>query len=187
MDILPVENREEFRRWLVSHHADRDECWLALKTGEPKPGAFYYLDAVEEALCFGWIDGVKYKFEARPGFIAQRFSPRRMRSYWSELNKERARRLIRLGLMTEFGRAVLPDLDAEFVVFDDLQQVINSDEVLKRNFSSFPLVYQRIRLNSIQRESKKPDVYERMVRNFIEKTREGKMYGAWNDYGRLYP
>ncbi|HJJ48098.1 MAG TPA: YdeI/OmpD-associated family protein [Methanocorpusculum sp.] len=187
MDILPVKNRSEFRAWLALHHAEAAECWVAVKSGEPKAGALYYLDAVEEALCFGWIDSVKYKLDAEHHIMAQRFSPRKKNSPWSELNKERCRRLERLGLMTDAGRAVLPDMDAEFVVFDEIKNLIESDPVVKANFAGFPPLYQRIRLNSIQRECSKPEIYERMKRNFMEKTREGKMYGAWTDFGRLYP
>ncbi|HJJ28287.1 MAG TPA: hypothetical protein O0X70_02725 [Methanocorpusculum sp.] len=87
-DILPVANRAEFRAWLFLHHADANECWLALKSGEPKPGAFYYLDAVEEALCFGWIDSVKHTLDPKNHVMAQRFSPRRKGGVWSELNNE---------------------------------------------------------------------------------------------------
>ncbi|HJJ31568.1 MAG TPA: YdeI/OmpD-associated family protein [Methanocorpusculum sp.] len=187
MDVLPITSRFEFREWLSLHHADASECWLALKSGEPKSDGLYYLDAVEEALCFGWVDSVKYKLESVPGMTAQRFSPRRKGSYWSELNKERCRRLERLGLMTDAGRAVLPDMDALFVVSEDILRILESDTLLKQNFESFPPLYQRVRLNSIQRECKKPDVYERMIRNFIAKTRKGVMYGSWTDYGRLYP
>ena len=89
--------------------------------------------------------------------------------------------------MTDAGRAVLPDMDAPFVISEDIARIFEGDALLKQNFESFPVLYQRIRLNSIQRESKKPEVYERMLRNFIAKTRAGIMYGLWTDYGRLYP
>ena len=52
MEILACSSRSEFREWMSLHHADASECWLALKVGEPKSDGFYYLDAVEEALCF---------------------------------------------------------------------------------------------------------------------------------------
>ena len=97
--------RGAWRRWLEAQHAHAREIWL-LRSGAT--GEITYLDAVEEALCFGWIDGIaKRHGEA----TAQRFTPRRPRSHWTELNKERARRLIALGRMTDAGRRVLPDLD----------------------------------------------------------------------------
>lgn len=76
-----------------------------------------YLDAVEEALCFGWIDSFAKRIT--PIERVQRFSPRRPKSNWTELHKARARRLIALGPMTNAGRATLPDLDAPFVLAAD--------------------------------------------------------------------
>ena len=98
--------REEFRCWLENNHGSERECWLKLKRGRPTEDAFAYLDAVEEALCFGWIDGHLKSFEGCGAL--QRFTPRSRGSSWSELNKERVRRLERLGKMTDVGRACLP-------------------------------------------------------------------------------
>ena len=77
----------------MANHASARECWLEVKRGRlDTPGVFYYLDAVEEALCFGWIDSTQKRIGDR---MMQRFSPRRKGSPWSELNKERVRRLER--------------------------------------------------------------------------------------------
>ncbi len=73
-----------------------------------------YLDSVEEALCFGWIDGLQKRINEYEK--AQRFTPRKMKSNWTELNKERARRLIKENRMTEAGSISLPDLSEQFVV-----------------------------------------------------------------------
>ena len=84
MTILDVKNRFEFREWLSEHSAAEPECWIRLKRGRPDDDSvFWYLDAVEEALCFGWIDStVRYE----NGFSIQRFSPRKKNSPWTELN-----------------------------------------------------------------------------------------------------
>ncbi|HJJ28288.1 MAG TPA: YdeI/OmpD-associated family protein [Methanocorpusculum sp.] len=89
--------------------------------------------------------------------------------------------------MTDAGRAVLPDLDEEFRASDEIRELIASDPVAAQNFAGFPPLYQRIRINTLERIRHIPASYERMTRNFLEKTREGKMYGAWTDFGRLYP
>ena len=87
---------------------------------------FWYIDAVEEALCFGWIDSTTKRLP--DGTTAQRLCPRRPRSVWSELNKERCRRLERLGLMTDAGRAVLPDMsDSGFSIDGDILRELHSD------------------------------------------------------------
>ena len=95
-NILAVSNRAEFREWL-SNHPEETECWVQVKRGRPvDPETFYYLDAVEEALCFGWIDSTHKEID---GVRMQRFTPRKKNSPWTELNKERVRRLERLGLI----------------------------------------------------------------------------------------
>ena len=97
-------DRAAWRQWLTEYHATAKEIWLVTygrTTGQP---SVPYRQAVEEALCFGWIDGIAKKIDAER--TGQRFTPRRTRSHWTELNKERARRLIASGLMTPAGRAV---------------------------------------------------------------------------------
>ena len=100
-NILTVKNRNGFRVWLTLHSQSACECWVELKRGRPvDPGIFYYLDAVEEALCFGWIDSTHKVIDGRR---LQRSSPRKKSSPWTELNKERVRRLEKLELMTDAG------------------------------------------------------------------------------------
>lgn len=182
-NLLTVKNRYEFREWLQENHEREKECWIFVKRGRPSDDeTFWYLDAVEEALCFGWIDSTNKIIEGQGR--AQRFSPRRASSHWSELNKERCRRLEKLGLMTDAGRAAV-DLDEEFVIPEDILEIIESDPVLKKNIESFPPLYVRIRISNIERDRKRKDVFEKALNNFIEKSRQGKIYGQWTDYGRL--
>lgn len=107
-NILSIQSRDEFRQWLMTHHATARECWVKVKRGRPvDDGTFWNIDAVEEAMCFGWIDSTLKRLD---GEAYQRFAPRTKGSLWSELNKERCRRMERLGRMTDMGRAVLPDM-----------------------------------------------------------------------------
>lgn len=187
-NALIAKNRVELRAWLTEHHATEAECWVAVNRGKPKVDqTFWYLDAVEEALCFGWIDSV-HKNTAEYGHI-QKLSPRKKNSPWSELNKERVRRLEKLGLMTDAGRAVLPDMSEQgFVIDSEILALLQSDEQTWRNFQSFPPLYQRVRVDAVQREkgkSGKKAVYESTLAKLIENTRQGIMYGEWNDGGRL--
>ena len=94
-----ITSRSDFRRWLTENHDTASEVWVCVRRGKPNDEAvFWYLDAVEEALCFGWIDSTNKLVD---GVRMQRFSPRKKNSLWTELNKERVRRLEKLGLMTE--------------------------------------------------------------------------------------
>lgn len=184
-NVLAVGNRAEFRDWLAANHDREKECWAVVKRGRPKDeDTFWYLDAVEEALCFGWIDSTIKKLES--GEAIQRFSPRRKGSAWTELNKERCRRLERLGLMTDAGRAVLPDLsDAGFTVDDRIWAALREDPQVWEQFQAFPGLYQRVRLDGVQRSMGHPEIFENRLQKLIENTRAGVLYGDWNDYGRL--
>lgn len=115
MDIgetIYVTNRKDFRKWLEDNHKSKKEIWLIQYKKATKKPSLNYVEAVEEALCFGWIDGLEKRMDTER--YALRFSPRRPKSNWTETNKERARRLIAEGKMTEAGRAALPsDLRTE--------------------------------------------------------------------------
>ena len=101
----------------IQNHKTEKECWVVVKRGRPTDDStFWYIDAVEEALCFGWIDSTTKKIA--DDITAQKLCPRKPRSNWSELNKERCRRMERLGLMTDAGRAVLPDMSPNGFTID---------------------------------------------------------------------
>lgn len=104
--LLEFSDRNQLRSWLEENHRTHKECWVACYRGkEPRKDALPYLAIVEEALCFGWIDSTLKKLP--DGRLAQRLSPRRKNSHWTELNKERCRDLERRSLMTEAGLAEL--------------------------------------------------------------------------------
>lgn len=105
-ETLYVTRREDFRKWLEANHQSRKEIWLVQYKKATKKPSIDYVEAVEEALCFGWIDNIEKSMDAER--YATRFSPRRPKSNWTETNKERARRLMAEGKMTEAGRATLP-------------------------------------------------------------------------------
>jgi len=98
-----VTSRDEWRAWLKNHHASETEIWLIYhkkNSGQPR---IPYEHAVEEALCFGWIDSLVKRIDDEK--FAQKFTPRRDCTRWSALNKRRVRRLIKEGRMTEVGLA----------------------------------------------------------------------------------
>lgn len=183
-NILTVKNRNEFREWLALHSRLECECWVELKRGKPVDSdVFYYLDAVEEALCFGWIDSTHKVIDGRR---MQRFSPRKKNSPWTELNKERVCRLEKLGLMTDEGRAVLPPMGARsFKVDKDIESALKRARVWSK-FKSFPPLYQRVRAYNIQfYKTRNIPIYEQALNHLIEETKKGNLFGEWNDYGRL--
>jgi uncharacterized protein YdeI (YjbR/CyaY-like superfamily) len=175
-------NRIEWRSWLEAHHQTLTEIWLLFDDRSTEP-TVTYLDAVEEAICFGWIDGIQKRFSTNE--LAQRFTPRKRRSNWTELNKERARRLIRLELMTEAGSATLPDLHVKFIIAEDILAALKSKPAAWTNFLEFPDLYRRVRISYIEEMRKNPIEFDRRLQNFVNKTADNKMFGNWNDGGRL--
>ncbi|QHJ69796.1 YdeI/OmpD-associated family protein [Planococcus halotolerans] len=183
-NLISVQTREELRAWLEEHSQTEKFCWVLLGNAE-QADRLQYLDAVEEALCFGWIDSTKKKLPDTG--LAQRLSPRSKKSNWTELNKERVRRLEKLGLMTDDGRKVLPDMRPEsFIIDEDIESRLKEDEQVYRNFLNFPELYSRIRIDTIQSTKKDPAVFNARLEKFIENTRANKIYGQWNDNGRLH-
>ncbi len=180
-DILELD-RAGFRQWLSDNHDKAKECRIRVQRGKGPSNFLPYLDSVEEALCFGWIDSTQRK-DGKDGCI-QRFSPRRPGSRFSRLNLARCERMESLGLMTEYGRNVIPEKG--FSIDEDIIEIMNDDPVVKKNIVEFPALYVEIRIDNIQYlRTKDRDLFEKRLDKFLSKTREGKMFGKWDDDGNL--
>jgi uncharacterized protein YdeI (YjbR/CyaY-like superfamily) len=104
-------SRAEFRRWLERNHSKAAELWVGFHKKDSGKGGISYKEAVDEALCFGWIDGVKKRVDA--GSYTHRFTPRTAKSYWSAVNTARMNELITLGLAAAAGQAAFERRDRE--------------------------------------------------------------------------
>ena len=109
--ILPFASRAEWAAWLDEHHANEDAVWVKFAKKGSDVATVSYDEAVEVALCYGWIDGLVRRFDER--FYLQRFTPRRKRSKWSKLNREKALRLIERGEMRPAGLAEVERAQAD--------------------------------------------------------------------------
>jgi uncharacterized protein YdeI (YjbR/CyaY-like superfamily) len=105
-ETLYVMDRDDFRKWLIQNHLTKKEIWLIQYKKAAKKPSINYVEAVEEAICFGWIDSFEKGMDSER--YATRFSPRREKSKWTNTNKDRARRMIAERRMTPAGRAKLP-------------------------------------------------------------------------------
>ena len=107
-------------------------------------------------------------------------------SPWSELNKERVRRLDKLGMMTDAGRAVLPPMGPRsFKIDPDIERALKDARAWSK-FRSFPPLYQRVRAYNVAFYKKRdPEAYQMSLGHLVEETMKGRMFGQWNDYGRL--
>ena len=144
----------EWHRWLHLNHDIENEVWLYIyKKGSDKPG-IRYIEAVEEALCFGWIDGKMQSIDEDKYIL--RFSPRKANSVWSKLNKEKAELLISQGRMTAFGFTKIKEAKENSlwekaytsrkkdVIPADLGAALSSNRVARENFHNFANSYQNM-------------------------------------------
>lgn len=111
-ETIRVESAAQWRDWLARHHADRREIWLVNDRKGPDHRTLDYDAALDEATCFGWVDGLIRGLDQAHFLV--RWTPRRPRSNWTQGNRERARRLFASSRMTAAGLAALPpDLRGE--------------------------------------------------------------------------
>ncbi|MBO9540194.1 YdeI/OmpD-associated family protein [bacterium] len=107
LPILPFESPDAWRAWLAEHHTHAPGVWVRLyKKGSGYP-SITYAEALNEALCYGWIDSTKNKYDAES--FLQRFSPRKARSPWSKVNREHVARLIEAGKMQPAGQQAIEE------------------------------------------------------------------------------
>ena len=186
-NLLDIHDREALYRWYQENHDKARDLWLRVnRAAADCPGVVRYVDAVEVALCFGWIDSTMKRID--DGKPVQHFTPRRKRSNWCERNLIRCRRLVQSGEMTPAGLAVAPDLDPSLFVFEDwVLDAIKADEKAWEHYNSFPETYRRIRVDFIQgyRRTKREEEAERALQRFVQNCHDGKMQPGWDDFGRL--
>lgn len=178
---LYVTNRKDWRSWLKNNYNKEKEVWLVYyrkQTGQPR---IPYNDAVEEALCYGWIDSILKKIDEQK--FAQRFTPRRKDSVLSEANKERIRRLIKNKLMTQIGlksvsHAFDKNVKEKFVISKDILSIIKSNKQAWNNFQKFPLGYKRVRIGYIEDvRNYDKKMFKSRLNNFIKKSAKNIKFG----------
>ena len=183
-ELIFCSDRRQWRNWLAGHFETCDEIWFVFPTRESGEESISYNDAVEEALCFGWIDG-------RAGTLDEmhhirRFTPRRKGSGYSRPNIERLMWLDARGLIHPKIRESVKDiLSAPFVFPEDILAALRADRTVWDNYVSFAEPYKRIRVAYIDAARKRPAEFEKRLSNFIQKTRENKLiigYGGIEKY-----
>jgi uncharacterized protein YdeI (YjbR/CyaY-like superfamily) len=142
-----AKDRKSWRAWLSKHHEKEKSVWLIIyKKGAPKK-SINYTEAVEEALCYGWIDSKPNKRDEESFY--QFFAKRNPSSNWSKINKDRVKKLIDQGLMTPSGMAVIEQAKANgkwaalddienLLIPDDLESMLNANQEAAVHFEAFP-------------------------------------------------
>jgi len=138
--------RQQWRNWLARNHAREKAVWLILYNKSSGVRSIEYAEAVEEALCFGWIDSVANKRDGESRY--QYFTPRKPGSFWSKSNKERVEKLIAAGLMEEPGLRMITLAKAsgtwdalneveEVLIPEDMLQLLKKKKTAEKHFLAF--------------------------------------------------
>ena len=187
MKQLDINNREVWRAWLAANHDKESEVWLIFHKKDTGKPTIDYESAVQEALCFGWIDSIIKKIDEQR--YARKFTPRNTSSFWSESNKKRVRKLIERGRMTEHGmRAVnaaqqsglwdkqepRPEIPQEMPF--ELVQAFNQNHKAKAFFEQLTPSQQKQYRMWIA-TAKRPETREKRVRETIVLLKKGEKLG----------
>jgi len=180
---LYVTKRKQWRSWLIKNHNKEKEIWLIYYRKSSGKKRIPYNDAVEEALCYGWIDSILKKIDKQK--FAQRFSPRRPTSMLSQLNKERIHRLIEKNKMTIKGlnavKHVFDDSSkySKCIIKEDIIKLLKKDKTTWKNFQEFPESYKRIRIQWIEGARTRPELFKKRLEYFLKMTAKNKKYGMF--------
>ena len=176
IQAVKAKSRKDWQRWLQKNHQSERSVWLIIFHKDCETKTVYYNEAVEEAICFGWIDSVANKRDDESKY--QFFAQRKPKSNWSKANRERAERMIEQGLMTEAGIKMielakqtgtweaLADIQAS-VIPGDLQKLFDKTKTAFENFQAFPSSSKRIILEWIL-NAKKPETRQKRIEETVK-------------------
>ncbi len=187
LPIIPFASREAWEAWLGKEHAASDGLWLKIAKKGSGIESVTFVEALDAALCYGWIDSQRNGFDGQ--FYLQRFTPRKPRSKWSQVNREKVARLIEAGRMRPAGLREVERAkangrwDAAYepqsaaTVPDDLRLQLERDEGAREFFEALNSTNRFAILHRIQ-DAKKPETRARRIAKYVAMLAEGK---------KLYP
>jgi len=179
------ENRKNWRKWLSENFDTNSEIWFVFPNKSSGKKSITYNDAVEEALCFDWIDSTIKAFDK--DHKIQRFTPRNPKSTYSQSNKERLKWLLE-NKMThpKFENKIQNVLSEPFKFPDDIIERLKEDKIVWKNYQQFSDSYKRIRIAYIDVARIRPEEFEKRLNNFINKTKENKMITGFGGIEKYY-
>lgn len=183
--LFYARNRAEWRDWLTSNFEKEDEIWFVFPSKNSCEEAVSYNDAVEEALCFGWIDSTAGKLDENHGL--RRFTPRKDESYYSRPNIERLIWLDRNNMIhPSVKKRVVEIICKPYVFPKEIIDEIKRDSSVWKNYQNFTDSYKRIRVDYIYAAKDRPEEYRKRLENFISKTRENKKIVGFGGIEKYY-
>jgi len=176
LEDLDAPSRPEWRKWLAAHHTQPEGVWLILYKKESGQRQMAYADAVEEALCFSWIDSLPRKIDAARYKLL--FSPRKKGNVWSALNKRRVAQLEAAGLLMPAGRAKIEaaQQDGSWNLLNssdalemptDLGQTLATNAVAQQNFAAFSESSRKQILQYVA-NAKRPETRQKRIAQTVE-------------------
>ncbi|MEV6352019.1 YdeI/OmpD-associated family protein [Streptomyces hydrogenans] len=183
LETVTFDSAEAFEEWLGEHHADSAGIWLKLRKKGPGVVALDYAQALDVALCYGWIDGQKAKFDEL--WWLQRFTPRRRTSRWSKINREKVAALTAQGRMRPPGQAEVDRAKADgrweaaydsartITVPDDLAAALAADPAAAASFETLDGANRYAILYRVQ-DAKRPETRARRIEQFVAMLAKGE-------------
>jgi uncharacterized protein YdeI (YjbR/CyaY-like superfamily) len=183
--IISFASSRDFRTWLAKAHGRSDGIWLRIYKKDSDPATLTYAEALDQALCFGWIDGQKKPYDKQSWL--QRFTPRRPKSGWSKNNTQHAKRLIKSGEMTPAGLKEVNAAKADGrwkAAYDSFGNAAVPEDFLKelarnKKANAFFETLNKTNLYSIAyrlQTAKKPETREKRMEAIIEKLARGEKF-----------
>ena len=186
MKRLYVKSGTEWRKWLQKNHNKVVEVWLIFYKKETGKPSIDYETAVEEALCFGWIDSLVKKIDEQR--YSRKFTPRKDNSVWSESNKKRVKKVIKEGGMTEYGlnkvkaakksgkwyEDASPDIS--FNIPTDFEKALKKNNKAKENFKKLSPTHKKYYIGWIA-TAKREKTIEKRIEESIKMLNQGKKLG----------
>lgn len=174
---LNITDRKKWRAWLCKNHKIKNEIWLIYYKKHTNKARIPYDDAVEEAVCYGWIDSTVKRIDDDK--YAQKFTPRREKSNWSDLNIKKAKKLIKEGKMTKIGLALFnkrsvpqikpaPAKSSKIIVLPlALKKALSKNKKARENFDNFAPGYRQLYIGWIS-SAKRKETVEKRIRQVIK-------------------
>ena len=165
--IKYFENREDWRKWLIENFDTANEIWFVFPSKSSGKKSVTYNDAVEEALCFEWIDSTIKSLNKEHKI--QHFTPRNPKSTYSQANKERLRWLMENRMIhPKFEDKIRKVLSEPFIFPNDIMDKLREDKGLWQNYQRCSDAYKRIRIAYIEAARKRPEEFERRLHDSEE-------------------
>jgi uncharacterized protein YdeI (YjbR/CyaY-like superfamily) len=183
LPIMPFASQSAWAKWLEANHEKSAGVWLKIAKKDAGIPTVTYAEALDQALCYGWIDSQKKSFDEK--YFLQKFSPRGPKSIWSKINCEKVEQLIKAGRMTPAGMTAVEsakvdgrwdaayDAQSRAVIPDDLQAALDANPSASSFFATLTGVNRYAILFRIQ-NTKKPETRQRNIEKFIAMLEQGK-------------